>query len=185
MPLTRLELEAEVNLLVGRLMAMVGIYGKGADGFQVYLNTPIRDGLREMGYPVADAIRVVDADLLNVDNFAVKRLIEWVELYVLQQVQRDWWRVFERPPMGLTPEVLQQVYGRINTRIGELKEIVKKTFTPFVLPLAVGQVTIGSAFDPTTPRRIDQVVPPWVLSPHSYWYYGCEPSVYWGWGGDC
>jgi hypothetical protein len=182
MPLTRLAMESEVTSLVGRLMALVGNYGVGADGYQRYLNAPIRDGLREMGYPVSDPIAVADADLAGLDNFAVRRLIEWAELYVLDQVARDWWRVAQAPPQGMTPEAMAAMELRVGRRINELRAIVRRPFTPFVLPISVGRIAAGSPSDPTTPATLAQVVPPWVLAPRSYWYYGSEPSAYWGWG---
>lgn len=174
--LTRAAIESEVLDLVARLMALVGIAGAEADGYHRYLNAPIRDGLREMGYPVADPIEVADSDLAGLDGFAVRRLVEWSELRVLEQVARDWWRLLERPPAGLTPEALDRMEARVARRIEELKAVVKRPFNPFVLPLAVGSVSGGSGPAPA--------VPPWDLGCRSRWYYGVDPSAYWGWG-DC
>jgi hypothetical protein len=177
MPLTRLALEAELMRIVGRLMALVGIAGAGADGYQAYLNAPIRDGLREMGYPVSDPLTVADVDLGGLDTFAIRRLIEWAEMYVLDQVARDWWRVAQAPPKGMTPEAMAALEVRLNRRLAELRSIVRRPFTPFVRPLAVGSILVGGRRDWSIPVTIGQAVPGGLLAAH---WYGCEPETYWG-----
>lgn len=168
MALTRAAVEREVGLLYGPILNLVGLWGEAADGSVPTLNAPIRDALRALGYPVADPVQVVDADLAPVDNFAVRRLIDLVGLDALRRVDRDWWRAAPpAPPGGLTPEALDDVRRRLAGWIADLERSVAEPFTPFVQTIALGRFAAG-ALQPSPDRPV-----------------GDGPGPSWGWREGC
>lgn len=188
MSITRANVEREACNLVGRLMSLVGLAGGVFDGTNPDLNAPIRDGLTRMGYSTADPITVADADLVALDQRAIRRLMEWSELFTLEQVDRDWWRASASPSPGLTAEILASVRSRVVARIAALKAIVMTPYQSQNVPIAMGEITIGSRHDSTLPPAMTDIIAPWRLRPDGLWIYGRTASAYWGWDeweGDC
>lgn len=191
MALTRAATEAECCRLFGRLMEMVGLFGGVVDGTNPTLNSAIRDGLQRMGYALADpaGLTVADADLAALDKRALRRLLEWTELHVMEWVERDWWRAEAHRPRGLevtsegglVRDPLASIKARVVARIAQLRVIVTTPYQSMNVPLAVGQITRGSTADPTLPRSFEQIIPAWELGPDLGWYGGCSPAEFWGW----
>jgi hypothetical protein len=192
MSLTRANVEHEACLIVGRLMSLVGLDGSTFTGNNASLNAPIRDGLQRMGYPLTDpaGLAVADSDLAGLNPQAMRRLLEWIELRVLEQVLRDWFRAEQNRPASLMPTVangvttdpLAGVRSQVTARVAELHQIVKQPYQSMNTPLAMGVITIGSVNDPSLPPSVANTIPPWALAPDGLWFYGCTAEAYWGWG---
>lgn len=188
MPLTVAAIETEACLLVGRLMDLVGLHGAASVHPNPSLNAPIRDALQRMGYAVADPITVADSDLDGFNPLALRRLLEWIELLVLEQIQRDWWRA-ESPRRhgleivvvaGAVRDPLASVKDRLMARLAELYECVKTPYQSMNVPIALDVITRGSPWDPTVPPPLEWTIPPegrWYW--HWHWYRGLAPDAFW------
>lgn len=193
MALTRANVEQEVTNLVGPIMELVGLFGGVADGTNPFLNAAIRDGLQRMGYSIADpsGLTVADPDLAALNPLALRRLMEWTMLHILDQAEDRWWWAEMNRPQGLdirmvngvTIDPLAGVKSRLLSRIAQLREVVKTPYQSMNVPLAVGQITAGSSSDRTLPPSLADSIPPWLLAPDGVWFYGCSASSYWGWEG--
>lgn len=191
MSLTRANVEREVCNLIGRIMRLAGLHGGTFDGTNADLNGPMRDALTRMGYSIADpaGLTVGDADFAALNTKALRRLMEWTELFTLEQVDRDWWRVEQARPAGmeatvlngLTRDPLASLKSRIVARLAELRLIVKTPYQSMNVPIAVGQIRAGTGRDPTVPPSMSELIPPWDLLPDGLWIYGRHASAFWGW----
>jgi hypothetical protein len=191
--ITVANVQTQVILLVGRFMDLVGIYGgvpqAGSPLTSPYMNMVIRDSYQRMGYGISDpsGLTIVDTDLAVFDVRALRRLMEWCELYILDQVERDWNRISIAEMMRTHPELdqaailemLQSMLSKIRGRLTFLRVEVTKPYQSMNVPISVGQIRRGSVWDCSLPPSVANVVPPWALAPDGLWFYGYD---YWGWG---
>ncbi len=191
------DVELQCVNLFGPIMDLVGLYGAAVNcnGSHPFLDPAIRDGLTRMGYQLADpsGLAVADSDVAALDPRALRRLLEWAELHILEVVQKYWFRAeFVRKP-GATEirmvgssayDPLTRVAARIAQRVGELKAIVKTPYQSMNVPISLGTIVRGSRLDPSLPPSVTQL-PPWALAPDGLWFYGCGAPDYWGAGDWC
>lgn len=188
--LTRANVEREVVNLVGPVMELAGLFGGVFDGTNPFLNAAIRDGLQRMGYAIADTsgLTVADADLAVLDPLALRRLMEWATLNVLEQVDQRWVFVEMNRPERLEPRTvggvatdpLAGIKARILAQIAHLREVVKTPYQSMNVPISVGQITIGTRSDRSLPPSLADVIPPRALAPDGIWSFGCTGSEFWG-----
>lgn len=86
MALTRANLESILIRRTGKRMTFVALDGTTATGANADLNDPIRSALRALGYAVASATAVADADLSPVDSDDEEALIDVAELRTLESI---------------------------------------------------------------------------------------------------
>lgn len=199
MALTVADIQTEVVNLYGRLMDLVEIYDgvpqAGSPLTSRYTNAAIRDGFTRMGYNLADpnGLVVVDTDMASLNTLALRRLMEWSGLYLLEQVDRDWWRaeataIFRYPGLasrvenGIFVDPLSRIYSKVKGQISQLKIDTIKPYQSMNQPLAIAQITIGTACDPSLPPSLANIIPPWALAPDGIWIYGIPSGTFWGWG---
>lgn len=188
--LTRADVEREVANIAGPVMELAGLLGGVFDGTNPALNAAIRDGLERMGYSIADpaGLTVADADLAVLSPLALRRLMEWTMLNVLEQVDQRWVFVeMHRPKSlemrstnGVTTDPLQGIKARILAQISHLRDVVKTPYQSMNVPIAVGQIAIGSRSDRSLPPSVVDVIPPWALAPDGLRFFGCGASELWG-----
>lgn len=179
---TASQVQSQVALLYGRWMDLVGMYGGVPDGTNPYLVGAVRDGLTRMGYAIADpaGLAVQDADLAAFDNRALRRLFEWAGIFLLEQVVRDWFRAEGNRPKGLEVRVvggvkvdpLAAVKSQVTSEIAALRLEVLKPYQSMNVPVAVGQLDVGTRSDPTLPPGVLDLIPPLALAPDGLWPFG-------------
>lgn len=202
--LTVQAVELQSVSLYGPVMDLVGLFGSAAacTGTHPFLDPAIRDGFTRMGYRIADpsGLTIVNADLVNLDPRALRRLLEWTELFMMETIKRYWFRAesmrkeqFKAYMVGAVfMDPLSKVYKTVLERIDTLRGIVKTPYQSMNVPIAMGTIIRGSPRDPTLPPSVTSINP-WLLAPDGlYWWdgwYGVAvgPADFWGfdgaWGG--
>lgn len=86
MALTRANVELLTVADVGPLMVAAGMDGTTVDGTNVDLNGPIGRAVRTLGYAVASAVLVADADIAAVTDAQHSEFLDYVTLYTLRAI---------------------------------------------------------------------------------------------------
>ena len=86
MSLTRANTEFLVIPRVGPLMAAAGMDSTTVDGTNADLNGPIGRAVRDLGYSVASAVLVADADVAQVTDANTDQYLDLATLHTLEAV---------------------------------------------------------------------------------------------------
>jgi hypothetical protein len=133
MALTRAATEDAILRRCDQMMITVGMDGTTRDGTNADLADPIRFGVRDMGFSIADALIPADADLSPIADYWVDRLLDGAELRVLETCWSKW--PYVSSTLGTDEQRLSDLADRLQTRISELTDKLKK---PYGLELTGG-----------------------------------------------
>lgn len=147
--LTRAGAESQLIRRAGRLMVKVGMDGTTQNGANLDLNDPIRLAVRYLGLSVADAITVVDSDLSALQGWTIEQFLDLSEFRLLESIWGNWAEVREKISLGEVE--LQQLADRIQKRITELENRLRKPYGPNVGAVAVGTIAAAQYGIPNDP----------------------------------
>ena len=139
--LTRAAAESQLVRRAGKIMVRVGLDGTTQNGTNVDLNDPIRMAVRYMGLAVADAITVVDADVAPIIGWAIEQFLDLAEFRLFQSIWGNWAEVSQSISLGKYEA--QQLADRIQLRIADLENRLRKPYGPNVGAVAVGAIALG------------------------------------------
>ena len=86
MSLTRADVEFLIIAGVGPLLTAAGMDGEEDTGSNLDLNAPIGKAVRDLGYTVASAVLVADADVALVTDAETDQFLDYATLHTLEAI---------------------------------------------------------------------------------------------------
>lgn len=124
MTLTRANVEFLLEAELGPLLTTAGMDGTTVDGTNVDLNAPIAHAVRDLGYTVASAVLVADADVDDVTDAQTDQFLSLVMLHTLEAVLGNLDDVDIR--VGPRSEKLSQLAGQVERKINRLLALLAR-----------------------------------------------------------
>lgn len=120
MSLTRADTEFMIVPRVGPALTAAGMDGTTVDGTNASLNGPIGKAVRYLGYTVASAVLVADADVAQVTDAETDQFLDLATLYTLEAVLGNLDDVDIR--VGPRSESLSQLAKQLERKIARLSK---------------------------------------------------------------
>jgi hypothetical protein len=120
--LTRAALESILIRRCGRRMAFANLDGITANGTNLDLNDPIREGLLSLDISAVNPVQVADSDFVNVQGPQVSQILDVAELRVLESILGNW-DEFDQAH-GIDRQDLGKMGEAIRARINDLQKKV-------------------------------------------------------------
>lgn len=146
--LTRAQIESRLIVRCGTTMALVGLDGTTRDGTNDSITDPLREGLRTLGFDVANPVTVTDTDVAPVTGYLIERLLGLCELSILQQCVSQWYRAVRANPGEENKPWLDQALKTMQLQVTDLQAEVRKPIRP---KSGVGVTPMGGA-NPSIPN---------------------------------
>jgi hypothetical protein len=168
------DLEAEVAVECGLMLADVGLYLRSPDATTPAIRIGLRKGAKAVGMTISNPLVLQDSDVARLSTFAVERVMDEARLHSLQWVLLNWHRATQahQEPLSATSVVSGYLVDEkrgIQARVAELKAICSE---PYREPS--DEVIVANRFGPTGPLAREPEGP---YGPY-YGPYG------WGFGWD-
>ena len=126
MSLSRANTEFLTIPKVGPLMVAAGMDGTTVDGTNADLNGPIGRAVRDLGYTVASAVLVADADVAQVTDAQTDQFLDLVTLHTLEAILGNLDDVDIR--VGPLSEKLSDLAKQIERKIERLHSMLEDLY---------------------------------------------------------